>query len=157
MVLGNLAMIFLGLEKRAHQTNTIDVRIHLHVFNDISIWHPLGHHLEWIKCDAETWEDVRMVQPCPCHNLPIEFLGNVNQPWFRIRLKVVTHFTCLLDFRYIDTYIVSVGSPLKAFQLPCPYPGRLVHLIESVGNNTGAWNYRPMAANSPYTVQCLLE
>ena len=120
-------MIPLGsASEGTHQTNPVDVKVRFHVFNDVPIWHPLGHHLEGINRDTKTLSDVWMVQPRPYCNFPVEFLGDVSQPWFQV--KAFTHFLLLLKFHYPDVYIVLVGTPLRTVELPHPYLGMLIYV-----------------------------
>lgn len=110
-----------------HHANAVNIRMRLHISNDISIRDPLGHHLEGIDRNTKALKDVWMSQSHPHHNLPVEFLRDVNQPWYQAKVEAFTHFLRPPEFHHLDLYIILIGTPLHRVELPHPYLGALVH------------------------------
>ena len=119
------------VSKGTHHTDTVLVRVRSHVFNDIFIRHPFGHHLKRINHNTKALEDVWMIQSRPCHDLSIELLGDISQPRSQVKLKSFTHFLCLLEFHHLDAYPILAGTPLHMVEFPHPHLRTLVYFVGS--------------------------
>jgi len=97
-----------------------------------------------------------MIEQRPHRNISVEFLGEINKPWYWIRTRAFTHFLCLFKPHNLDMYVKPVGAPLRAVQFHHQHIGIWVHskrsviwFPEAIGDHKGAGDHGPTAANFP--------
>ena len=87
-----------------HQKNAIGVVVLLQIFHHMPVRGPLHHDLEGVECGTKTLQDIRMIQPHPQRNLPVEPLRNVNRQPVSAEGRGLTNLMILFHSHPLDAH-----------------------------------------------------